>query len=61
MIRHGEHDFGSFEHLGTTFCFKIDYYVPDLSAGSEYSADAAKTTRVMTIMRTDEYYPVMRG
>jgi Protein of unknown function (DUF3768) len=52
---YGEHDFGSFEHLGTTFFFKIDYYVPDLSGGSEYPADATRTTRAMTIMRADEY------
>lgn len=52
---HGEHDFGAIEHLGTDFFWKIDYYVPELTAGSECPADPARTTRVLTIMRADEY------
>ena len=52
---HGEHDFGSFELGGERYFFKIDYYSPDLRGGSEDSADPAKTARVLTIMRADEY------
>ena len=52
---HGEHDFGSFDVAGVTYFFKVDYYSPDMEAGSEDPADPAKTTRVLTIMRADEY------
>ena len=52
---HGEHDFGSFEVAGVTYFFKLDYYAPDMEGGSEDPADPAKTTRVLTIMRADEY------
>ena len=52
---HGEHDFGSFEIEGETYFFKIDYYALDMDGGSEDPADPEKTTRVLTIMRADEY------
>jgi hypothetical protein len=52
---HGEHDFVNFEHDGTTYFAKIDYYAPDMQGGSEDPADPKKTTRVLTIMRADEY------
>ena len=52
---YGEHDFGSVEHAGTTYFFKVDYYAPDMEGGSENPADPDKTTRVLTIMRADEY------
>lgn len=52
---HGEHDFGEIEHDGEHFFWKIDYYVPELTGGSEFPADPTQTTRVMTIMRADEY------
>ena len=52
---HGEHDFGSIELAGETYFFKVDYYSPDLQGGSEDPADPEKTTRVLTIMRADEY------
>ncbi len=52
---HGEHDFGSFDIAGVTYFFKLDYYGPDMEGGSEDPADPAKTTRVLTIMRADEY------
>jgi hypothetical protein len=52
---HGEHDFGNFELAGENYFFKVDYYSPDLKGGSEDPADPEKTTRVLTIMRADEY------
>lgn len=52
---HGEHDFGSFELAGETYFFKVDYYSPDLKGGSEDPADPEQTTRVLTIMRANEY------
>ena len=52
---HREHDFGSFEIEGETYFFKIDYYALDMDGGSEDPADPDKTTRVLTIMRADEY------
>jgi hypothetical protein len=52
---HGEHDFGSFEVGGVTYFFKIDYYSADMQGGTEDPADPEKTTRVLTIMRADEY------
>ena len=52
---HGEHDFGTFELAGVSYFFKIDYYAPDMEGGSEDPADPEKTTRVLTIMRADEY------
>jgi hypothetical protein len=52
---HGEHDFGSFALGGMTYFFKVDYYSPDMQYGSEDPADPEKTTRVLTIMRVDEY------
>ena len=52
---HGEHDFGCFEIEGESYFFKIDYYALDLDGGSEDPADPSVTTRVLTIMRADEY------
>jgi hypothetical protein len=52
---HREHDFGSFEIEGAIYFFKIDYYALDMDGGSEDPADPEKTTRVLTIMRADEY------
>ncbi|MCU1276234.1 MAG: hypothetical protein JWO48_3665 [Bryobacterales bacterium] len=52
---HGEHDFGSFALAGETYFFKVDYYAPDMQGGSEDPSDPEKTTRVLTIMRADEY------
>jgi hypothetical protein len=51
----GEHDFGKFQVGGVTYFFKVDYYAPDMERGSEDPADPNKTTRVLTIMRADEY------
>ena len=52
---HSEHDFGTFDIEGDTYFFKIDYYALDMDGGSEDPADPEKTTRVLTIMRADEY------
>ena len=52
---HGEHDFGNFTLAGETYFFKVDYYSPDMQGGSEDPSDPQKTTRVLTIMRADEY------
>ena len=52
---HKEHDFGDFELDGEKYFFKIDYYSPDMQGGSEDPSDPQKTTRVLTIMRADEY------
>jgi uncharacterized protein DUF3768 len=52
---YGEHDFGNFDVAGVTYFFKVDYYAPNMDGGSEDPADPAKTTRVLTIMRADEY------
>ena len=52
---HFEHDFGNFEIEGEMYFFKVDYYAPDMDGGSEDPADPEKTTRVLTIMRADEY------
>jgi Protein of unknown function (DUF3768) len=51
---HREHDFGIIEIDGETYFWKIDYYAPDLRSGVENPA-LPETTRVLTIMRADEY------
>ena len=52
---HGEHDFGSIEITEDKFFWKIDYYAHSLEAGSPDPADPKVTTRVLTVMRADEY------
>jgi len=52
---YGEHDFVAVEHAGTRYFAKIDYYAPDMHHGSDDPADPAKTVRVLTVMRADEY------
>jgi hypothetical protein len=50
-----EHDFGAVDEGGERFFFKIDYYDLKTEYGSIDPADPAVTTRVLTIMRADEY------
>src|SRR5579862_8625529 len=52
---HDEHDFGAIELEGERYFFKLDYYAADMHYGSENPADPNVTTRVLTIMRADEY------
>jgi Protein of unknown function (DUF3768) len=52
---HGEHDFGAFDEAGVRYFWKIDHYDRDMTMGSDDPADPAVTTRVLTIMRADEY------
>lgn len=52
---YGEHDFGSLEVDGQTVFWKIDAYDRSLTAHSPNATDPAVTTRVLTIMRADEY------
>lgn len=52
---HGEHDFGSFELCSRKFFWKIDCYDRELRYGSEDPTDPEKTTRVLTLMLSDEY------
>lgn len=52
---HGEHDFGRVLVAGQGYFWKIDYFDSDLQYLSPDPADATVTTRVMTIMREDEY------
>jgi hypothetical protein len=52
---YGEHDFGAIDLTGEKFFFKIDYYDRSMEGASPDPADPRCTTRVMTIMRADEY------
>jgi Protein of unknown function (DUF3768) len=52
---HREHDFGAFEVGQEKFFFKLDYYDRDIQFGSEEPSDPEQTTRVLTIMRAEEY------
>jgi hypothetical protein len=52
---HGEHDFGVIEQDGIRYFWKIDCYDQWMQFGSPNPADPSVTTRVMTIMRADEY------
>ena len=51
----GENDFGKLEHNNTDYFWKIDYYNRDMDAGSDDPSNLDITTRVLTIMRADEY------
>jgi uncharacterized protein DUF3768 len=48
------HDFGSFELAGVVYCFELEGF-SSAQDGSKEPAGAGKATRVLTIMRADEY------
>lgn len=52
---HGEHDFGAIEHAGIRYFWKVDAYDRWMQFGSPDPSDPSVTTRVLTIMRADEY------
>ena len=52
---HAEHDFGAVDEGVERYFWKIDYYDRSMEHGSPDPADPAVTTRVLTIMRADEY------
>jgi len=52
---YGEHDFGAFTLAGESLFWKIDYYDPTLSFGSDDPGDPALTRRVLTLMLAGEY------
>lgn len=52
---YGERDFGVFDHQQEKLFWKIDYYDPTLSFGSEDPTDLTKTHRVLTILLASEY------
>jgi len=53
---YGEHDFGAIDHpeAGKVF-WKIDYYDPTYTKGSENPCDLTRTARVLTVMLASEY------
>jgi hypothetical protein len=52
---HGEHDFGAVDEGGVRYFWKVDCYDRATEFGSPDPANPAVTTRVLTIMRADEY------
>jgi len=52
---HVEHDFGAVDEGVERYFWKIDYYDRNTEHGSSDPTDPAVTTRVLTIMRADEY------
>ena len=52
---HGEHDFGAVDEGSVRYFWKVDCYDRNTEFGSPDPADPAVTTRVLTIMRADEY------
>ena len=52
---HGEHDFGAIDQDGIRYFWKLDTCDQWMQFGSPDPADPSVTTRVITIMRADEY------
>jgi hypothetical protein len=52
---YSERDFGAFDHAGKKIFWKIDYYDPTFTQGSEDPADPKKTARVLTVLLAEEW------
>ena len=52
---YSQHDFGMIEHSELKYFFKIDYYDTSMEYASDDPSNPDITTRVLTIMRADEY------
>jgi hypothetical protein len=52
---HSEHDFGAIDEGGVRCFWKIEYYDRATEMGSPDPTDPSVTTRVLTIMLSDEY------
>ena len=50
-----EHDFGAVEVDGRRILWKIDYYDPTMTKGSDDPANLSATRRVLTVMLAEEY------
>jgi hypothetical protein len=50
-----EYDFGAIDEDGVRFFWKIDTYDRDVSAHSPDPIDPEVTTRILTVMLTEEY------
>lgn len=55
MNPHGERDFGRLEYRDAVLYRKIDYYDRNLEFGSSDPTNPDITTRVLTLLLTDEY------
>lgn len=52
---YSQHDFGMIEYSELKYFFKIDYYDTSMEYASDDPSNPDITTRVLTIMRADEY------
>jgi hypothetical protein len=52
---HGEHDFGGITLQSVRYLWKIDYFDRSMTLHSPDPSDPDVTSRVLTIMRADEY------
>lgn len=52
---YSQHDFGMIEHSELKYFFKIDYYDTSMEYASDDPSNPDITTRVLIIMRADEY------